>query len=127
MSLHLKLKRLSIEHGVPVEILRTRWEAGYRGAKLTASTRLPADDTWLSTTDAARMMAITVGTLHALNPITTHAIQRRSRSSGGFGPRGAGWMWLRADCERIKRIRTELGMSARQALRVLTALKAGRL
>ncbi len=127
MSLDARLKQLASDTGLSFAVLAARWDAGYRGAKLTASAQLPADNKWVTTAEAAKLMIAAPSSLLQNKALLERSVERRSRSSAGRGPQGVGYLWLRADCERVRFMRLELKLTVRNALRVMAARKEGRL
>lgn len=92
------------------------------------SSRLQPDESWITSSEAARHLCASRGSFDALTTDIKDAwatVRKKSRSTSGKGARGAGWLFHRADLDVILQIRRVCGLSLKSAVRVFAALRRG--
>lgn len=87
--------------------------------------RLEPDEEWVDTQTAARLLCCAVHSLHSVD--FTDAVERRSRSVKGNGPRAVGWLWRKADLLELARVRRVCRLRLGEAAKVVAAMREGRL
>ena len=122
-----RLEGLSRRTGIPFDILAERYDRGIRGLALTVGARPEPSRAWLTTEQAADLLAVSPSLLTSQKLDVQGALRRRVASyRRGVSARHIGWLWAREDLERVVMIRRECQISTAPALRVLAALKEGR-
>lgn len=98
--------------------------------KRKRDSRLQPSDEWYTTRQAAAAMNISVQTMWFLVSLIGPAfpITRKSRSTlGATCDRGCGSLWSAADIASFNRIRRACHVGPRDAIKVMTAMRAGEL
>jgi hypothetical protein len=136
------LARVAQETGLPLELLRKRWENGDAYAQIVRPAPLahceqPSAE-WISSEEAGRLIGCNIeclrNALMRAKPRFDGLIRRRSRGRGR--PNRVGLLWFRHDIEELAIAYKALGCDSGVgrwsngitfALRVLEAWRAGRL